>query len=50
MLQPHLICNAATLAKKRVIVVSQKKAVAISVKDLSGRKRCWKLGEWSMAY
>jgi exodeoxyribonuclease V alpha subunit len=49
MLQRNLIYTGVTRGKKLVVVVGQKKAVAIAVKNVSGRRRWSKLGEWMTA-
>ena len=46
MLQRNLIYTGVTRGKKLVVLVGQKKAVAISVKNISGRRRWSKLNEW----
>ncbi|MGI3213090.1 SF1B family DNA helicase RecD2 [Roseovarius tibetensis] len=46
MLQRNLIYTGVTRGKKLVVLVGQKKAVAISVKNISGRRRWSKLDEW----
>jgi exodeoxyribonuclease V alpha subunit len=46
MLQRNLIYTGVTRGKKLVVLVGQKKAVAISVKNVSGRRRWSKLNEW----
>jgi len=46
MLQRNLIYTGVTRGKKLVVLVGQKKAVAISVKNVSGRRRWSKLDEW----
>jgi exodeoxyribonuclease V alpha subunit len=46
MLQRNLIYTGVTRGKKLVVLVGRKKAVAIAVKNVSGRKRWSKLGEW----
>jgi exodeoxyribonuclease V alpha subunit len=46
MLQRNLIYTGVTRGKKLVVLVGQKKAVAIAVKNVSGRKRWSKLDEW----
>jgi len=46
MLQRNLIYTGVTRGKKLVVLVGQKKAVAIGVKNVSGRSRCSKLDEW----
>ncbi|WP_416193520.1 ATP-dependent RecD-like DNA helicase [Nitrobacter sp. TKz-YC01] len=49
MLQRNLLYTGVTRGKKLVVLVGQKKAVAIAVKNVSGRRRWSKLGEWLMA-
>jgi exodeoxyribonuclease V alpha subunit len=49
MLQRNLIYTGVTRGKKLVILVGQKKAVAIAVKNVSGRRRWSKLDEWLLA-
>lgn len=46
MLQRNQIYISVTRGKKLVDVVGQRKAVAIAVKNVSGRRRWSKLGEW----
>jgi len=46
MLQRNLIYTGVTRGKKLVVLVGQKKAVAITVKNVSGRRRWSKLDEW----
>jgi exodeoxyribonuclease V alpha subunit len=46
MLQRNLIYTGVTRGKKLVVLVGQSKAVAIAVKNVSGRRRWSKLGEW----
>lgn len=46
MLQRNLIYTGVTRGKKLVVLVGQKKAVAIAVKNISGRRRWSKLQEW----
>jgi exodeoxyribonuclease V alpha subunit len=46
MLQRNLIYTGVTRGKKLVVLVGQKKAVAIAVKNVSGRRRWSKLDEW----
>ena len=46
MLQRNLIYTGVTRGKKLVVLVGQPKALAIAVKNVSGRKRWTKLGEW----
>jgi exodeoxyribonuclease V alpha subunit len=49
MLQRNLIYTGVTRGKKLVVLVGQKKAVAIAVKNVSGRRRWSKLDEWLSA-
>ena len=49
MLQRNLIYTGVTRGKKLVVLVGQKKAVAIAVKNISGRRRWSKLDEWLRA-
>ena len=46
MLQRNLLYTGVTRGKKLVVLVGQKKAVAISVRNSSGRRRWSKLAEW----
>jgi exodeoxyribonuclease V alpha subunit len=46
MLQRNLLYTRVTRGKKLVILVGQKKAVAIAVRNVSGRRRCSKLSDW----
>lgn len=46
MLQRNLIYTGVTRGKKLVVLVGQKKAVAIAVKNIAGRRRWSKLDEW----
>jgi len=46
MLQRNLLCTGVTRGKRLVVLVGQKKAVAIAVRNVSGRRRWSKLGEW----
>jgi exodeoxyribonuclease V alpha subunit len=45
MLQRNLLYTGVTRGKRLVVLVGQKKAVAIAVRDVSGRRRS-KLQEW----
>jgi exodeoxyribonuclease V alpha subunit len=49
MLQRNLLYTGVTRGKRLVVVVGQKKAVAIAVKNVSGRRRWSKLNEWLSA-
>jgi exodeoxyribonuclease V alpha subunit len=46
MLQRNLLYTGVTRGKKLVVLVGQKKAVAIAVRKVSGRRRWSKLQEW----
>ena len=46
MLQRNLIYTGVTRGKKLVVLVGQARAVAIAVKNVSGRQRWSKLNEW----
>lgn len=46
MLQRNLLYTGMTRGKRLVVIVGQRKAVAIAVKNVSGRKRWSKLDEW----
>ena len=46
MLQRNLLYTGVTRGKRLVILFGQKKAVAIAVKNVSGRRRWSKLREW----
>jgi exodeoxyribonuclease V alpha subunit len=46
MLQRNLIYTGITRGKKLVVIVGQAKAMAIAVKNVSGRRRWTKLKEW----
>jgi hypothetical protein len=49
MLQRNLLYTGVTRGKKLVVLVGQKKAVAIAVRNVSGRRRWSKLQEWLRA-
>jgi exodeoxyribonuclease V alpha subunit len=49
MLQRNLLYTGVTRGKKLVVLVGQKKAVAIAVRNVSGRRRWAKLNEWLRA-
>ena len=49
MLQRNLIYTGVTRGKRLVVLVGQKKAVAIAVRNVSGRLRWSKLKEWLVA-
>ena len=46
MLQRNLLYTGVTRGKRLVVLVGQKKAVAIAVRNASGRRRWSKLNEW----
>jgi exodeoxyribonuclease V alpha subunit len=46
MLQRNLLYTGVTRGRKLVVLVGQKKAVAIAVRNVSGRRRWSKLKEW----
>ena len=47
MLQRNLLYTGVTRGKRLVVLVGQRKAVAIAVRNVSGRRRWSKLREWS---
>jgi exodeoxyribonuclease V alpha subunit len=49
MLRRNLLYTGAAKGKRRVVLVGQKKAVAIAVRAASGRRRWSKLAEWLSA-
>jgi exodeoxyribonuclease V alpha subunit len=46
MLQRNLLYTGITRGKRLVVLVGQKKAVAIAIRNVSGRRRWSKLDEW----
>ena len=46
MLQRNLLYTGVTRGKRLVVLVGQKRAVAIAVRNVSGRRRWSKLAEW----
>jgi exodeoxyribonuclease V alpha subunit len=46
MLERNLLYSGVARGKRLVVLVGQKKAVAIAVRNVSGRRRWSKLGEW----
>ncbi len=46
MLQRNLLYTGLTRGKRLVVLVGQKKAIAIAVRNVSGRRRWSKLDEW----
>ena len=49
MLQRNLLYTGVTRGKRLVVLVGQKKAIAIAVRNVSGRRRWSKLQEWLSA-
>ena len=49
MLQRNLLYTGVTRGKRLVVLVGQKKAVAIAARNVSGRRRWSKLSEWLAA-
>ena len=49
MLQRNLLYTGVTRGKRLVVLVGQKKAIAIAVRNVSGRRRWSKLSEWPAA-
>jgi len=49
MLQRNLLYTGVTRGKRLVVLVGQKKAVAIAVRNIAGRRRWSKLNEWLAA-
>jgi ATP-dependent exoDNAse (exonuclease V) alpha subunit len=46
MLQRNLLYTGVTRGKRLVVLVGQRKAIAIAVRNVSGRRRWSKLKEW----
>ena len=46
MLQRDLLYTGLTRGKRLVVLIGQKKAIAIAVRNVSGRRRWSKLDEW----
>ena len=46
MLQRNLLYTGVTRGKRLVVLVGQKKAVGIAVRNVSGRRRWSKVDEW----
>jgi exodeoxyribonuclease V alpha subunit len=46
MLQRNLLCTGVTRGKQLVVLVGQKKAIVIAVRNVSGRRRWSKLDQW----
>jgi exodeoxyribonuclease V alpha subunit len=49
MLQRNLLYTGVTRGRRLVVLVGQRKAVAIAVRNVSGRRRWSKLREWLSA-
>jgi exodeoxyribonuclease V alpha subunit len=50
MLQRNLLYTSITRGKRLVVLVGQKKAIAIAVRNISGRRRWSKLRDWLRPY
>jgi exodeoxyribonuclease V alpha subunit len=46
MLQRNLLCTGVTRGNRLVVLVGQKKAVAIAIRNAATRRRWSKLAEW----
>ena len=46
MLQRNLLYTGVTRGKRLVVLVGQRKAIGIAVRNISGRRRWSKLSEW----
>jgi len=46
MLQRNLLYTGVTRGKKLVVLVGQRRAIAIAVRNAAGRRRWSKLNEW----
>ena len=46
MLQRDLLYTGVTRGKRLVVLIGQKKAIAIAVRNIAGRRRWSKLHEW----
>jgi exodeoxyribonuclease V alpha subunit len=49
MLQRNLLYTAVTRGKRLVVLVGQRKAVTLAVRNVLGRRRWPKLNEWLQA-
>jgi exodeoxyribonuclease V alpha subunit len=49
MLARNLVYTAVTRGKHLVVIVGQRRAIAIAVRNVAGRQRWTKLGEWMRA-
>ena len=49
MLQRNLLYTGVTCGKRLVVLVGQKKAVAVAARNVSGRRQWSKLSEWLAA-
>ncbi|AXQ95910.1 heavy metal transporter [Cereibacter sphaeroides] len=43
---PHLLYTGVTRGRKLVVLVGQPKAIAMAVKNVTGRRRWSRLAEW----
>ena len=48
MLQRNLLYTGVTRGKRLVVLVGQKKAIAVAVRNVTGRRRWSKLRDWLM--
>ena len=48
MLQRNLLYTGVTRGKRLVVLIGQKKAIAIAVRNVAGRRRWSKLRDWLM--
>jgi exodeoxyribonuclease V alpha subunit len=46
MLQRNLLYTGVTRGKRLAVLIGQKKAIAIAVRNVAGRRRWSKLKEW----
>ncbi|MBB1493181.1 ATP-binding domain-containing protein, partial [Paracoccus sp. MC1854] len=49
MLQRNLLYTGVTRGRKLVVLVGQRKAIAIAVRNVAGRRRWTKFAEWLAA-
>ena len=48
MLQRNLLYTGVTRGKRLVVLIGQKQAIAIAVRNVAGRRRWSKLRDWLM--
>jgi exodeoxyribonuclease V alpha subunit len=46
MLQRKFLCTGVTRGKRQVVLIGQKKAVAMAIRNASSQRRWSRLGEW----